>query len=671
MVARPFSHDPSATAAFAALRESQPVVARDERLRVVVIGGGTGAPVSIRTLLSMGLDTSAVVAMADDGGSTGILREEADVTPPGDVRKCIAAMAADPNDPLTKAFKYRFSFARNHTLGNLMLSALEDAAGSFPEAISICERLLDARGHVYPSTLDRVTLTARTRDGRSLEGQAVACHSRTALERVGLRAAHEVVPYQPALEAIREADLIVLGPGSLFTSIIPNLLVPGVVDAIRASKGSTLFVCSLADMQGETWGLTAREHVEALMDHGTRGAYPGLAAPRQPGHGRVHRCDGCRLGARLHCRPRRSRAVRTHPPRARMLPGRAGHPGAGAGGHCAQPRRSHSSNLARSCCLARCVCGGVEAMSFTAEVKDELARVPPTCSHCEKATLAALVRIEGTLFFSGQGKYRIEIATDVPSVARLIIKLLHELYHLETNLTVRRSVLHKTPNYLIEAPSQPRLAPALVDMGVLSPDGGLELGLKPDLVEKQCCTAAYLRGAFLGSGFVSDPRGDFHFEITVESEDLAGGLVDLLDRKGIRARVMQRRSSYMVYLKSGSAILEFLAFAGAHQSALAMENARVIKSVRNDVNRMTNAEIANQAKAANASVDQLYAIRVVLEAHGMENLPPALQDFIKLRVTYPDATLKELGERANPPLSKSAVYHRVRRIEQMAKEAQG
>ena len=170
-------------------------------------------------------------------------------------------------------------------------------------------------------------------------------------------------------------------------------------------------------------------------------------------------------------------------------------------------------------------------------------------------------------------------------------------------------------------------------MGVLSPDGGLELGLKPDLVEKQCCTAAYLRGAFLGSGFVSDPRGDFHFEITVESEDLAGGLVDLLDRKGIRARVMQRRRSYMVYLKSGSAILEFLAFAGAHQSALAMENARVIKSVRNDVNRMTNAEIANQAKAANASVDQLYAIRVVLEAHGMENLPPALQDFIELRVT--------------------------------------
>lgn len=308
-------------------------------------------------------------------------------------------------------------------------------------------------------------------------------------------------------------------------------------------------------------------------------------------------------------------------------------------------------------------------MSFTSEVKDELARVAPTCSHCEKATLAALVRIEGTLFFSGQGRYRLEVATDAPSVARLVIRLLHELYHLKTDLTVRRSVLHKTPNYLIEVPTQPGLAEALTDMGVLSRDGGLEMGIKPQLVEKQCCAAAYVRGAFLGSGFVSDPRGDFHFEITVESADLAEGIVKLLEEKQIKARIMQRRNSYMVYLKSGSAILEFLAFTGAHQSALAMENARVIKSVRNDVNRITNAEVANQAKAANASVDQLFAIRKVLEAYGMENLPPALQDFIRLRVTYPDATLKELGERANPPLSKSAVYHRVRRIEQMAKEA--
>lgn len=306
-------------------------------------------------------------------------------------------------------------------------------------------------------------------------------------------------------------------------------------------------------------------------------------------------------------------------------------------------------------------------MSFTADVKDELARVAPTCSHCEKATLAALVRIEGTLFFSGQKKYRIEIATDVPSVARLIIKLLHTIYHLKTNLTARRSVLHKTPNYLIEVPAQAKLEEALRDMGVLS-DDGLELGIKPSLVEKQCCAAAYLRGAFLGSGFISNPRGDFHFEITVESEALAEGLVALMEQKGIKARIMPRRSSYMVYLKSGTAILEFLAFVGAHHCALTLENERVIKSVRNDVNRMTNAEIANQAKSAHASVDQIFAIRKVVEAYGIDKLPPAIQEVIRLRVNYPDATLKELGEHADPPLSKSAVYHRIRRIEEMAKE---
>ncbi len=308
-------------------------------------------------------------------------------------------------------------------------------------------------------------------------------------------------------------------------------------------------------------------------------------------------------------------------------------------------------------------------MSFTSDVKDELSRVPPTCTHCEKATLAALMRIEGTLFLSGSSRYRMEIATDVGNVARLVLKLLHSRYHLKTNLTIRRSVLHKTPNYLIDLPAQENLADALRDLGILSDGEGLELGIRPDLVKKRCCAAAFLRGAFLGSGFIANPRGDFHFEITVESQALATAIVELLEEQDIHARIMQRRNSYMVYLKSGAAILEFLAFSGAHQCALAMENERVVKSVRNDVNRDINAEVANQAKSANAAVDQLFAIREVLEAYGMENLPPALQDFIRLRVKNPDASLKELGMRANPPLSKSAVYHRVRRIEQLAAEA--
>lgn len=271
LVPEAFGHDPSSTAAFAALPEASAAEKPKRPLNAVVIGGGTGAPVSIRTLLSMGVATDAVVAMADDGGSTGILRSEAGATAPGDIRKCITAMAGNPDDPLTQAFKVRFGFAENHTLGNLMLSALEATAGSFPAAIEVCEKLLDTRGHVYPSTLDRVTLIAQTRDGRMLEGQAVASHSRTALRRVALRSDGEIVAYRPAIEAILAADLVVLGPGSLFTSIIPNLLVPGIVDAIRKSKAVVVFVCSLADMQGETRGMSVREHYEAIASHGMAG----------------------------------------------------------------------------------------------------------------------------------------------------------------------------------------------------------------------------------------------------------------------------------------------------------------------------------------------------------------------------------------------------------------
>lgn len=305
-------------------------------------------------------------------------------------------------------------------------------------------------------------------------------------------------------------------------------------------------------------------------------------------------------------------------------------------------------------------------MSFTSDVRDELSHAEPECSHCERATLSALVRIEGTLFVSGPEKYRVEIATDSASVGRLIIKLLHNLYDLKTELTARRSILHKTPNYLIDIPTQPNLADALKDMGIITDDGGLELGIDPDIVRKQCCAAAYLRGAFLGAGFISNPKNDFHFEINVENSSLAEGLIELMEQKGINAKIMHRRNSYMVYLKSGNSILEFLAYTGAHRSALMLEEERVVKSVRNDVNRMINAELANQQKSTKAAVEQLFMIRKVLDRHDLDTLPPALQEFIRLRVKYPDASLKELGDRADPPLSKSAINHRVRRLEALS-----
>ncbi|MCL2631904.1 MAG: YvcK family protein [Coriobacteriia bacterium] len=241
-----------------------------EGYRCVVIGGGTGAPVSIRTLLSVNAQVTAVVAMSDDGGSSGLLREQLGILPPGDIRKCLVSMAADQESVWVQAFTQRLPYVNHHPLGNLILSTLLETSGSLPKAIELCEQLLQTRGRVYPSTLESIELVGRTIDGNEITGQAHLTRSENAIHSVCLEPA-DPEAYQPALQAIIDADLVVLGPGSLFTSIIPNLLVPGVIDAIRQSSAQKVFVCSLADTQGETRGMTAYQHADALLRHGMRG----------------------------------------------------------------------------------------------------------------------------------------------------------------------------------------------------------------------------------------------------------------------------------------------------------------------------------------------------------------------------------------------------------------
>ena len=187
-------------------------------------------------------------------------------------------------------------------------------------------------------------------------------------------------------------------------------------------------------------------------------------------------------------------------------------------------------------------------MSFTAEVKEELSRVEPrrrAC--CAKAELAALVRVEGTLHITGHERYRLEIATETAPVARKAIKLLHGVYGLKTELTVRRSVLHKTNNYLITVPRQPKLAQALGDLGILDESLGLTYGIARASCKRDCCAISYLRGAFLGGGFVADPHGDFHFELTAETEQLAEDLVELMaastSRRASRSAAAPTRST--------------------------------------------------------------------------------------------------------------------------------
>ena len=267
------SFDPSANHSFGVFDASGYTRPEYARCKVVVVGGGTGAPMSIRACTALGFETSAIVTMADDGGSTGIIRAKTDATPPGDIRKCLAAFARDPHDPMVRAFSARLSFAENHALGNLLLVALEETAGDFLQAIALCERLLDAQGHVLPSTLCPVTLRAQRTDGTWLEGQKAACESTEALHRIELTSSENSVRAVPAaIEACEAADLIILGPGSLFTSIVSNLAVPGIAEVIASSQARVVYVCSVADTQGETRGMSVLDHVEALERHGLSGA---------------------------------------------------------------------------------------------------------------------------------------------------------------------------------------------------------------------------------------------------------------------------------------------------------------------------------------------------------------------------------------------------------------
>ena len=309
-------------------------------------------------------------------------------------------------------------------------------------------------------------------------------------------------------------------------------------------------------------------------------------------------------------------------------------------------------------------------MSFTAEVKDELSRVEAPTAACELAQLSALIRVCGTLSFRGSGRYSIRIATETGAVARTVIKLTHKIFDLETSLTVRRSVLHKTRNYLIEMPEQDQLAADLVRLGILVPGRGLATGAPAALLGTRPAREAFVRGAFMAGGFIADPRGDFHLEIAVTGEDFARDLVALIDSFGVSARLNRRRGAYAIYLKSFDDVIALLRAMGARRMARVVEVARAKKSVKNDVNRRVNAEMANQARSTGAAASQLDLIDRAERSVGLAALPPALRAFCVARRAHPELSLAALGEELDPPASKSAMYHRVLRLQEIVEDAE-
>ncbi len=236
--------------------------------RAVALGGGTGLPVVLKSLKGWATDITAIVTMADDGGSSGKLRQELGILPPGDIRNCLVALAQEEDGELVRMMRYRFPAGwslAEHNLGNLMIAGMADYTGGFIEAIETLSRLLTVQGKVFPSTLDDVTLFADIGGGSVLAGQARIARTER-IRHVHLEP-RDAVAYAPAVEAINRADLIIIGPGSLFTSIIPNLLVLGIAEAIATSPARKVFLLNTMNMRRETFGMTGSDYLEALLRH--------------------------------------------------------------------------------------------------------------------------------------------------------------------------------------------------------------------------------------------------------------------------------------------------------------------------------------------------------------------------------------------------------------------
>ena len=238
-------------------------------LNVVALGGGTGLSTLLRGLKHCDINLTAIVTVADDGGSTGRIREEFNMPAPGDIRNCIVALA-DAESTIGQLFQYRFdqegSDLQGHSFGNLFITALTQVTGSFEQAVIESARVLAVRGRVLPSTLENVTLCAELIDGSVVQGESTISAKSTPIRRVYLEPDHPR-GYEPALSAILNADLVVLGPGSLYTSVLPNLMVPGITEAIRWSVGKIVYVCNVATQPGETDHFGAADHIETIVNH--------------------------------------------------------------------------------------------------------------------------------------------------------------------------------------------------------------------------------------------------------------------------------------------------------------------------------------------------------------------------------------------------------------------
>jgi DNA-binding protein WhiA len=310
-------------------------------------------------------------------------------------------------------------------------------------------------------------------------------------------------------------------------------------------------------------------------------------------------------------------------------------------------------------------------MSFSSNVKDELSRQISPGRHCQIAEIAAIVSLCGRVIISTDDKYCIKVHTENVAVARKYFTLIKKTFNINTEISIRRNVyLKKSRAYSIlikghEDSNRVLNACKLIENSEIKENLSIVSNL---VIQNSCCRRAFIRGAFLAAGSISDPEKFYHFEIVCTSKEKALQLQAIINTFDIESKIIKRKKYYVVYIKEGAQIVEILNVMEAHVALMNLENVRILKEMRNSVNRQVNCETANINKTVSAAVKQIDDIKYIKEHMGFEGLSEGLGDVARIRLEYPEATLKELGALLSPPVGKSGVNHRLRKLSNLAQE---
>ena len=307
-------------------------------------------------------------------------------------------------------------------------------------------------------------------------------------------------------------------------------------------------------------------------------------------------------------------------------------------------------------------------MSFSGKVKEELSRQISTARHCQIAEIAAILSVCGQVSISANDHFCVTVHTENVSVARKYFTLVEKTFNIEAVIHVRNNVSR------VEVPSHEDTVRILQATKFMSPEQEIadDLSVMSRLViQKECCKRAFLRGTFLAAGSISDPEKGYHLEIVCSTMERAEQIQSIMKEFELDARIVTRKKNQVVYLKEGSQIVDFLGVVEAGSALMNLENIRIRKEISNNINRKVNCETANIGKTVSAAVKQIEDIRYIETHVGFSQLTEELEETAVCRLRYPEATLKELGEMMNPPVGKSGVNHRLRKLGRIADELRG